>query len=181
MKHWDLNRVQLFLEIVRAGNLTRAAERLGLRKSKLSRDLLLLEQELGVQLVYRTTRQFRLTHSGQQIVEVASRQLEPLVHFLTEMVHTGSEASGHIRMTCPEDVGQLVVVPIVDEFRRSSPRVQVEVRFTSEVMDLVAERIDLGVRIGALPNASIKRRKVGAIRMNGRLFQGVLRVASPPG
>lgn len=159
----DLNRIQLFLDIVRAGNISKTANLTGLRKSKISRDLALLEQELGAQLIYRTTRQFSLSAEGQAFYDRASRSLELLNEAISEVSSGAKKIAGHISITSPEDLGQFVVLPALEEFSRLYPEVTYNINFSTEVVDLVANKVDLAVRVGKLKDSSLKMMKIGQI------------------
>lgn len=161
----DLNRIRLFLAIAQAGNLTRAAKATGVRKAKLSRDLALLEEQLGLQLVYRTTRQFHLTEVGKRLNEGAKSLVRDLDAFIDELSSGAEAVAGTVTLTCPEDLGHLLVLPVLDDFRTHYPKVMLNLRFTSDVVDLVADGIDLAVRAGSMEDSSLHRKKLGRGRM----------------
>lgn len=159
----NLNRISLFLEIVKTGSITKTAEIFNLQKSKVSRDLSLLEQELGAQLIYRTTRQFNLTTEGQRFFEKAQKSISYLEEAIIETSGEAKSIAGHISITCPEDIGEIILVPILEEFSRIYPKVSYGIHFSTEVMDLVANKIDLAIRPGRLKDSSIKMKKIGFI------------------
>ncbi|MCB9073143.1 MAG: LysR family transcriptional regulator [Bdellovibrionaceae bacterium] len=159
----DLNRIRLFLEIVRVGNITKTAELLNLQKSKVSRDLALLEQELGTQLIYRTTRQFSLTTEGQKFYDKAHASFEILNEAIQETSESSKTIAGHIAITCPEDIGQIMLIPLLEEFSKIYPKITYSLDFSIEVIDLVAHKIDLAIRLGHLKDSSLKMKKVGEL------------------
>jgi DNA-binding transcriptional LysR family regulator len=159
----DLNKIQTFILIVRAGNITKAQELYGIRKSKLSRELALLEQELGVQLVYRTTRQFQLTEIGIKFyheVENGLGSFRKAINFTTENT---TEVIGNIRLTAPEDFGHLILTPILDEFMRLHPKVTYDLKYSNEVVDLVSNNVDIAIRIGKMKDSTLKMRTAGHV------------------
>ncbi|MCB0421116.1 MAG: LysR family transcriptional regulator [Bdellovibrionales bacterium] len=161
----DLNRIQMFLEIVRFGSITKAANAFHLQKSKVSRDLSLLEKELGTQLIYRTTRKFSLTAEGQKFFAKASEGLTYLTDAILETSRDAKALAGHISITCPEDIGQMVLIPLLDEFAKLHPKISYGINFSSENQDLVAQKIDLALRIGPLKDSSLIVKKLGSIEM----------------
>lgn len=161
----DLNKIKIFLKIVDAGNITKAAALLQCPKSKLSRDLALLEQNLGVQLIHRTTRQFRLTEPGQIFYQRARGALQDLHEAVESISSQHTEIKGLIKLTAPEDLGIYVVTPVIDEFRRLNSHVDFEMIYTNETVDLVSKGIDIAVRIGQLKDSGLIRKKLGRIEM----------------
>ena len=121
----NLNRIQLFLEIVRVGSITKTAELFNLQKSKVSRDLALLEQELGTQLIYRTTRQFNLTIEGQKFYDRANVSIQTLLEAVSEASFEAKTIAGHISITCPEDIGELILIPLLEEFSKLYPKIKI--------------------------------------------------------
>lgn len=161
----DYNRLRLFLEIARAGNLTRAADQLNLKKAKLSRDLGLLEEDIGVQLFQRTTRQFKLTSPGQRLYDGLMAPFGGIDTLLDQTIQNQEDLSGDVRLTCPEDVGHWVINPILAEFQKNHPKVTIEVIYSTENLDLIKERIDFGIRIGQLSDSGLKRIKLGQLSL----------------
>lgn len=161
----DINRIYYFIRIVDAGNITKAAQLLNEPKARLSRNLALLEQELGVQLVYRTTRQFRLTDDGRQFYQQAREHLLSLLHSVNSVQHKDQQLSGLLKVTAPDDMGLYVITTIVDEFARLHPQLQFELVYTNELLDMVKHGIDVAVRIGHLKDSSVIQKKAGHVEM----------------
>ncbi len=179
----DLNRIQLFLEIVRLGSITKTAKLLNLQKSKVSRDLSILEQELGVQLIFRTTRKFNLTIEGQKFYEKASESLQSLNTAISELSSQSKSIAGHISLTSPEDLGELLVIPILQEFSQLYPDVTYKLDFSTEVKDLVTNKVDMAVRPGKLPDSTMKMKKIGRIEFglfcSKDLFEKLSEIKNP--
>lgn len=163
MQNIDLNRIRDFLQIVELGNITRAAEALGERKAKLSRNLGLLEQELGVQLVYRTTRQFRLTGPGLSFYQQMKQHFTNLDMTISGLTHVEERMEGTIRLTAPEDLGHQIVTPVVSEFLKLYPQLHFELVYSNQFLDLVNLGIDVAFRIGKLKDSSLLQKKVGKV------------------
>lgn len=164
MEQLDLNQVRIFVKLVQAGSFTKAAEALRQPKSRVSRRMAALERELGVQLIYRTTRQFQLTEMGRLYYERAKGLVEGLESLSVEVSDTTAEVSGLIKITASDDMGVKHLPLVLDEFSRQYPQVRFEVFLTQAYVDLVKESVDVALRIGLLRDSSLKARRVGMVK-----------------
>lgn len=160
----DLNRVSAFVRVVHDGSFTAAARALGLPKSSISRSVAQLEQDLGIRLLHRTTRQLHLTDAGAAFYERVSRALGDIDEATAAASDTQSELSGVVRITAPVDLGVWSLAPIVARFVKKHPKIRVEVSLSGRVVDLVAEGFDLAVRAGPLRDSSLIARRVGELQ-----------------
>lgn len=156
----DLNRTYLFIKIVEAGNISKAAAILNEPKAKLSRNLALLEEELGVQLVYRTTRQFKLTEAGMSFYQNSKEHMDALIEASLGLQNNEEQVSGLLRITAPNDIGVHVVTKIVNEFTAIYPKVTFELIYTNDLLDLVKMGVDIAFRVGNLKDSSMIQKKV---------------------
>lgn len=159
----DLNRVSAFVRVVHDGSFTAAARTLGLPKSSISRSVAQLEQDLGIRLLHRTTRQLHLTDAGAAFYERVSRALGDIDEATSAAADTQAELSGVVRVTAPVDLGVWALAPIVARFIRKHPKIRVEISLTGRVVDLVAEGFDLAVRAGPLRDSSLIARRIGEL------------------
>lgn len=159
-----MNQIRTFVRLVQAGSFTKAAEVLRQPKSRVSRRLSALEKELGVQLIYRTTRQFQLTEMGRVYYERAQGLIEGLESLSTEVSEATAEVSGLIKITASDDMGVKQLPLILDEFSKQYPQVRFELLLTQAYVDLVKESVDVAVRIGILKDSSLRVRKVGIVK-----------------
>ena len=166
LRNVDLNKIIDFVRIVELGNITRAAEALNERKAKLSRNLAILERELGVQLVYRTTRQFKVTELGQQFFIESKKNLESLESSVLKIQNKDEHIKGKIKLTAPEDLGRQIITPMISNFCAQHPKVDFELVFTSEILDLVKLGIDISFRVGKMKDSSLIQKKAGHISLN---------------
>lgn len=165
MSSIDLNRLRVFVKIVQLGSLTRAGEALHLPKSRVSRVLAALERDFREQLLYRTTREIRLTEAGKKLYNVAKDAVAQLEN-VSEHLQSGSESlEGLIRLTAPEDFGVKVLPPLVAEFRSRHPLVRFDLLLSQDYVDLVRESVDIAVRFGKLSDSSLRAQKVGTISL----------------
>ena len=159
----DLNRVAVFARVVETQGFTAAARALRLPKSSVSRSVKQLEDDLGVRLLQRTTRQVRLTDAGRAYYEQASRALASLDEARDAVSDAEGAPRGAIKLTAPVDMGVFLLAPIITEFVRRFPQVRVEAMLTNRVVDLVQEGVDLGVRMGRLADSSLVARPLAPL------------------
>ena len=159
----DLNRVSAFVRVVHDGSFTAAARSLRLPKSSISRSVAQLEQDLGIRLLHRTTRQLHLTDAGAAFFERVSRALSDIDDATVAASDTQAELSGTVRVTAPVDLGVWSLSPILARFIRKHPKIRVDLQLSGRVVDLVAEGFDLAVRVGPLRDSSLIARRIGEL------------------
>jgi DNA-binding transcriptional LysR family regulator len=167
----DLNQLELFHEVVKSGSFSKAASRLGMPKSRVSRHMARLEHDLGVALIYRTTRQFRLTQAGTDLFQRTSPLLAELKSNFESVSQGAEEVAGLIKVTVPEDIGSELMAAICHDFLLLHPRVELGIHASNQLVDLVKESIDVALRIGPTRDSSMIRRKLGNV--------GLILVAAP--
>jgi DNA-binding transcriptional LysR family regulator len=158
----DLNSLQLVQALAHSGSFTAAAERLGCTKTKISLQVKALEQQLGVALFRRTTRQVSLTTAGEQLVAQCLPLYEQLQRELQQLQHPDTALSGKLVLTAPEDYAHQILLPVLLKFSQLHPQLDIELRSSDQVRDLVREGIDLAIRGGWLRDSSLKAHKLGA-------------------
>jgi DNA-binding transcriptional LysR family regulator len=154
-----------FVRVVEAGSISRAAEQLGLAKSGVSRRLADLESRLGVLLLTRTTRRSSLTDAGRMYYEGAVRLLSNVAEL--DMLVADSEASleGRLRLAAPLSFGLAHLAPAIEAFMQTHPGVLIDIDFSDRQIDLVAQGVDLAIRIAELRDSSLKARRICPIRL----------------
>ncbi|MEP7053585.1 MAG: LysR family transcriptional regulator [Pseudomonadota bacterium] len=157
----DLNHVAVFARVVELESFTAAANQLGLPKSSVSRTVTRLEEELGVRLLQRTTRQLHLTEAGHAYYERARLALGGLEEAAAAVSNLGAEPRGTVRVTAPTDFGMLGLADTVMRFIRKYPLVHIDMALTSRYVDLVAEGFDLAIRAGKLRDSTLVARRIG--------------------
>lgn len=161
----DLNRVAIFKRVVELGSFSKTALEFSLPKSNISRHVSLLEQEIGVQLIYRTTRQLQLTDQGKRFYAETKDSVAQLKFTIEQVNQSKEKISGKIRITAPEDFGISTLAPLVEEFHKLYPEIELECHFSGDAKDLVKEAIDVAIRAGAPRDSSYKMKKVGTIKL----------------
>ncbi|NMO23572.1 LysR family transcriptional regulator [Pyxidicoccus fallax] len=156
----DLNHLTVFQAVAQTQSFTKAAGRLGMDKSRVSRALRSLEEALGTTLLARTTRSVRLTPEGEALL----RQVAPLLSGLQAAVERapGGPAipTGEVTLTAPPDVGRALLAPVLAGFRVRHPTVRVRAVLTYEVVDLLDQGVDLALRVGKPGAGSFVARKL---------------------
>ncbi|OHX12586.1 transcriptional regulator [Chromobacterium sphagni] len=157
----NLEGLQIFTVVAEAGGFTAAAERLGMTKANVSLQVGRLEAQLGATLFTRTTRRVKLTEAGQALYLDAQPALAALREALLQAGHGAAALSGVLRLTAP--VGHMVesVAPAVAQFVRLHPELQLELHANDRMVDLVAEGMDLAIRLGTLRDSSLRALKLG--------------------
>jgi len=162
MGQLDLNAVAILVHVVRAGSFRAAARELGVPKTTVSRKVAELETHLGAQLLLRTTRTLALTDAGAAFVQEASQAMALLQTAEQSVSALHLAPSGVVRITATPEMGRTLLAPLLTEFLRLYPAVEVALHLTSRHVDLVAERIDVALRVGPLPDSSLVAQRVGS-------------------
>ncbi|TAX26813.1 LysR family transcriptional regulator [Rhizobium leguminosarum] len=160
----NLNRLAYFVAVVDAGSFTRAAEYLGITKAVVSQQVARLEKEVGTTLLMRTTRRLQPTEAGRMFHARCVSILREAEDALGELAQARTEPQGLLRITAPYDYGTSVVVPVVTAFTSRYPDCKVELNLSDKTVDLVADNMDLAVRVGWLADSSMQARRIGSFR-----------------
>lgn len=137
-----------FIAVADTGGFSKAARRMGVATSSLTRLVDALEQQLGTALLTRSTRAVTLTDSGIAYLEQVAPLLNELELADESISDQGREATGPLRVTVPVTFGRLFLGPQIANFLRQNPRVSLDMDLSDAVADLANDRIDLAVRIG---------------------------------
>lgn len=156
----DLNRIQMFQLVLELGSFSKAAKKLGVPKSNISRNISDLEAQLKTQLIYRTTRQFQPTDAGRQLYAGSREALLKIGETVAKLTSSKEEIRGRIRCTAPEDLGALMA-PLVAKFLKLHPNVQIDLHLTNEILRPVQDGFDISVRAGEVTDASLIVRTLG--------------------
>ena len=135
-----------FLAVVEAGSITAAATAMHSSKSQISKQLSRLERELGVQLLYRSTRRLTLTEAGARYLEYCRQLRELLRQSTAAMRELREEASGRVRMTVPAMFGGAFMAELLLAFHQRYPAVRLELDISPALLDLEADGYDLAIR-----------------------------------
>jgi DNA-binding transcriptional LysR family regulator len=162
LRNVNLNRLAIFVAVVDAGSLTAAAARLGLAKTMVSTHMQRLEAEVGASLLVRTTRRLGVTEAGRTFYEASVKILRATEEALNAVSGEASPVRGMLRVSSPIDYGALVVAPALVELRRTHPQLEVELLCTDQYVDLIADGIDVAIRLGRLADSNYRAVKLGS-------------------
>ncbi|MBI2770970.1 MAG: LysR family transcriptional regulator [Burkholderiales bacterium] len=155
----DLNALPLFAAVAEAGGFTAAAERLGLAKAKVSLAVSRLEAQLGASLFARTTRKVVLTEAGQALYAQCVPALRGMQEALAQAGGAGA-LTGVLRISVAVDYAVQSLAPAVARFAALHPGLEIDVRTSDRVSDLLKEGIDLAIRVGWLRDSSLRAAKL---------------------
>lgn len=159
-----LRAMQSFARIVERGSLTAAAESLRISLPSMVRTLAALEAGLGVRLINRTTRRMALTNEGREYYDCCKRVLAEVEQAESALTARQGTPHGRLRITASVMLGSLHVAPVLNAFAARHPAVNAELLLLDQPLDLVAEGMDLAVRIGRLPDSALVAIPVGLAR-----------------
>jgi len=160
----ELTQIKSFVALVESGSISKAAERMDIAVSAVSRRLKELESSLGVQLVQRTTRKMHITEAGEKFYRRCGRLLDDLEEAKHEASNTATALSGTLRIATPLSFGVAHLSPAVAAFMHLHPQIKIELDMSDRRIDLVEEGLDLAIRIGTLEDSSLMARKLASVR-----------------
>jgi DNA-binding transcriptional LysR family regulator len=163
-----LESMAILLDVVKAGSLSAAGRKLGVPLATVSRKISDLETYLGTRIFNRSTRQLALTEAGQAYVKACERILDEVGEAERAVSGEYRAPRGNLTIASPIVFGRMHVVPVVVDFLKAYPEVDIRVvladRVPERTIDLVKEHIDLAVRIGRLPDSSMHATRIGATK-----------------
>ncbi|HKO51713.1 MAG TPA: LysR family transcriptional regulator [Polyangiaceae bacterium] len=156
--------LRVFLNVVRRRGFAAVARDSNVDPSSISRAIATLESELGARLFQRTTRKLTLTEAGESFLARVGPLVDELERAREEVACIGSEPSGTLRLTASVAFGQICLVPLLPAFRRAFPRLRLELLLTDTNLDLLADRVDLAIRLAPSYRGDVVGSKLFATR-----------------
>lgn len=172
MAHGNINDIIAFVAAAEAGSFVGAARARAMTRSGIAKSIARLEDRLGCRLFQRTTRSLQLTDDGRMFLDRCTHILADLEDAELSVSGAGGEAQGLLRITAPMTFGRIVVLPLLNDFLRTWPRLKADVSFTDRLSDIIEDGIDLAIRIGEV-------RESGSLITRALTTQHDLVVASP--
>ena len=164
-----LDAMSALLAAVEAGSLSGASRKLGMPLATVSRKVSELEAHLRTRLVTRTSRRLILTDAGRSYIAACKRILDDIREAERAAAGEYSAPRGELIITAPIVFGRLHVLPVVLEFLKAYPEIDVRLTLADRIVNLQEDHVDLAVRIGELPDSSLVAMRVGSI---GRVVCG---------
>src|ERR1700736_2565486 len=156
----DLRSLAIFVKVAERRSFVRAAADLGITQSGVSNAINRLEDQLGVRLLARTTRQVSLTEDGTAYFERCRQVLADLEEAKLVFKETRLKPTGRLRIDMPVSIGRIKVVPLLGPFQAQYPELKLVLSFTDRYVDLIEESIDVSVRFGMLQDSSLIVRRI---------------------
>lgn len=172
-----LERLAGLIAFARAGSMgsySAAARSLSISPSAVSKSVQRLEQRLGVSLFTRTTRSLTLTPEGRDLHERALRLLRDAEEIEQIALMVRSAPSGTLRIAVPLPIGVHLIAPALPAFRKRYPEVNVDLRVSDQIIDIVDQGIDVAVRIGEIADSRLKSRRLAPYRLCAYAAPGYL-------
>ncbi|WP_126454941.1 LysR family transcriptional regulator [Sulfuriflexus mobilis] len=163
-----MNRIHLmtvYVAVAEEQGFAAASRRLQMSPPAVTRAVATLEEHLGVKLLNRTTRYVRVTEAGQRYLEDARRILADVDAADEAAAGINAEPRGHLAVTAPVLFGRMFVMPGIVDYLQQYPGTEVSAVFLDRVVNLLEEGLDVGIRIGELPDSSMRALNVGFVRL----------------
>lgn len=154
----QLKPLAIFVIVIESGSFAEAARRLNTSRSRISEQIAQLEEALGLRLIHRSTRKLAITTEGQAVFEQA-RQLPQILQDIEGSL-TPSIPCGRVSITMNNDIAMNHVLPVLSDFQLQYPDIDLDLIISDEKRDLIAEQIDIGIRIGTPKDSSLIARAI---------------------
>jgi|TARA_B100000700_G_scaffold297117_1_gene361708 DNA-binding transcriptional LysR family regulator len=158
MQRWD--RIEAFVEVVRLGSFSAAARALKVSTSHVSRLVGQLENQLGTTLLYRTTRQLHLTDAGTLYFEHCRHLFDGFQEAEAAVHDFHARPKGVLKLTSSTTFGERFIAPLVNDFQRQHPQLEVNLHFTNRRVELIDEGFDVAIRMGVLKDSTLIARRL---------------------
>lgn len=159
-----LHLMTVFVAVAEEESFAAGARRLGMSPPAVTRAISALEERLGVKLLNRTTRYVRVTDAGSRYLDDARRIIGEMDEADEAAAGINAEPRGHLAVTAPVMFGRLFVIPGIVDYLKRYPDMEVSAVFLDRVVNLLEEGFDVGIRIGELPDSSMRAIRVGQVR-----------------
>ncbi|WP_367990078.1 LysR substrate-binding domain-containing protein [Vibrio sp. NTOU-M3] len=153
-----ISAIRLFVRSVQLGGFTAAATENSTTQSSVSKKIAALERDVGVPLLYRSSRKQVLTEAGQKYFDFALKFLSELEQVESDLLDEQTSPSGKLTITAPVAFGQSILPPILAEFSSRYPKVRLNLQLSDQISDLLAENIDVALRAHNLEDSQLKAR-----------------------
>ncbi|WP_299198592.1 LysR family transcriptional regulator [uncultured Amphritea sp.] len=158
-----IGAIPVFVAVVQYGGFSPAARFLGISKSAVSKRVSLLEQQLGVKLLHRTTRKLSLTEAGEHYFEHALKANLAVRDAEDAVAQLQGEPQGRLRINSPMSFGRLHMAPMIPEFLKKYPKIRIDLVMDDKRLDLVSGGFDIAIRGGALPDSTLVARRLATL------------------
>jgi LysR family transcriptional regulator for bpeEF and oprC len=161
----QLVAMRAFARVAERASFAQAADELDISRAAASAHVAALEKHLGVRLLNRTTRRVSLTAEGSDYLRRARRILDEVQDAEETLRGSRSKPQGRLRVDVPVSFGRYLLLPALPDFTRRYPAIELDIRLNDRVVDLVAERVDVALRVGTLRQAGLVARRVSQVNI----------------
>ncbi|GGA54801.1 LysR family transcriptional regulator [Sphingomonas psychrolutea] len=161
----DLEAWAIFACVVEHRSFSGAADAIGVSKATVSKAITRLETHLGQSLFHRTSRRLSLTENGKALAEHAARILAEATAAEEAALDAATAPTGLVRVAAPMSLGLIAIAPVIADFLVAHPGIEIDLHLSDARVDIVAEGFDIALRIAALPDSSLRARKLADMRM----------------
>ncbi|MFD2264455.1 LysR family transcriptional regulator [Lacibacterium aquatile] len=157
----ELQDLSMFVAVAEVGSFSEAARRLGVTPSAVSKGVARLESGLGVRLLARSTRQVGLTREGMAFRDRCRPILADLNEARDEVLSAGTAPAGRLRISLPTALSQRKIIRALPVFLKRYPAIHLDISTNDRPVDLIAEGVDIAVRVGEMADSSLVIRRLG--------------------
>lgn len=159
-----LNEMEVFYYVVELKSFSRAALKLGVSKSFISKKITQLERELKARLLSRSTRKLTLTEAGTNFYQYCAKVIDEADKAYTMMSELHGKPAGTLRISIPPALGMYLLAPLLADFVRQYPEIKVDVQLENRLVDLIEEGYDLVLRVAKLESSNLITQKITDIK-----------------
>ena len=160
----QIKSFEIFRRVAETGSFSKAAKDMQFTQPTVSKAMAALEEQLGVQLILRTTRGVSLSELGQEVYKGSQKLIDSYEQIQLITSTENAEPKGKINLACPVTFGQMHIFPHLDRFLGKYPKIELDIKLSDTAVDLISEGIDCAVRIGDLSDSTLIAKRVGTTR-----------------
>lgn len=154
-----------FERVAETGSVSVAGKTLGLSKATISKQITALEAAMGVSLISRTTRRLALTEAGEHLLVRARKIVEEAECAMEEAGEARLAPRGRLKVAAPLSLGLAYLAPILPDFMRAYPEIQLDLTIEDKTIDLIGGGYDAALRISAMPDSSLMARQLAPVKL----------------
>jgi len=152
--------IALFMSTIETGSFSATAKKHATDPSTVSKAIKRLEEQLGLQLLYRSTRQLSLTSAGQKYADTVGSLYQQLESCEEELKSANNNYSGALKINFPVSYGRMYMLPMLSQFKKAYPEIQLDVSFNDQYVDMISDAVDVSIRSGTLNDSRLVAQKL---------------------
>jgi LysR family transcriptional regulator for bpeEF and oprC len=160
-----LEAIKIFTRVAESNSFSKTADAMDIPRGSVSRTIQSLEEQLGVRLLSRSTRQVHLTEAGKLYYERCVRVLSDLSEIEGELTSMRTQPNGTVRIDTSATIAKVLIVPLLDDFFARYPDIDIRIGIADRNIDLIQEGVDCVLRMGALEESSLVAKRIGSAKL----------------